>query len=925
MDLSSTKFKISLIDIDVDVNNNFEESFIDLNTYSKKNSLATGVYNEKLTEKENSQFSLTFNIEMFVNGTRNPLIDLIVLDRKLRLTLEQKVIDFYITSKTPTFGTSNVSYAITCQDAFSYTWSKEKVDINFSTEDEEIWDEIGPKTLIELTNKLLEISTFNKLWTIHKDMFMGIIKFPDNLYLGNKEKKVSIEISNSTPFNILTEIIKLFNAIIDIDYNDHTINFFNKDDLEYIGLQLKPEINLSAFSYSEKGDNLYNILTVTGGEDAYGNLVSIVPSMPQSVAGLIVEKTDEIELCIKNKTDTQTTIDVVLTYLLSQTNDDKIKEDVNSYFTSIQAIPHLASFLYDFSYWYKSGLLSQTRYNNIDTFLKTDLFFCNLILTAYSSIINPLQFSLNKKIDREEELCAAIGAEFEAMANYSDVVTSKFVYMSSSMSVDGLLYLQIGYIAQDDNELYIQHQKQNEKNSLPHPVPDFNSLIGKQSYYYTLDDASGNITMNKLEVLSTKNRFSSTYSVSSNDESLKGKGVYVLYDDVESYFEEQAGEDSSIDSLNQQSIEKNTNELWNLWNDSYKDTYYRLYGSSWLEDKIAELQARIDKYVELKNTYYNKMEEYKDYGDDMNKEVNFYDYKALYDDACIYIGGVGTRIKNIDNEEKYTFPGYLNIYLNSLKQLKSSITIPEGKKGLLSFLKNMKKNQRTLMNDFYYNYSDIIRETKYSDSNQLTPSGLYSSAYAQLLNYSQPTKSYSASCITNYDLEETATDIKIGDIIEVKHPFLKEKIKNNCIWIHLSSNVELFKQSMVDIIYSKSVGIESNPSYLNIVLHSKILKTDSNKILVEFDLENYSIDNIQCLYVNNSSKYSYYNDNHGFENDHNDRRIIAIEYFYEQEPIHLNITGITKDLRNNVIQLTVEENNIYKILVDRLVYYLQGK
>ena len=319
------------------------------------------------------------------------------------------------------------------------------------------------------------------------------------------------------------------------------------------------------------------------------------------------------------------------------------------------------------------------------------------------------------------------------------------------------------------------------------------------------------------------------------------------------------------------------------------------------------------------------MEEYKDYGDDMNKEVNFYDYKALYDDACIYIGGVGTRIKNIDNEEKYTFPGYLNIYLNSLKQLKSSITIPEGKKGLLSFLKNMKKNQRTLMNDFYYNYSDIIRETKYSDSNQLTPSGLYSSAYAQLLNYSQPTKSYSASCITNYDLEETATDIKIGDIIEVKHPFLKEKIKNNCIWIHLSSNVELFKQSMVDIIYSKSVGIESNPSYLNIVLHSKILKTDSNKILVEFDLENYSIDNIQCLYVNNSSKYSYYNDNHGFENDHNDRRIIAIEYFYEQEPIHLNITGITKDLRNNVIQLTVEENNIYKILVDRLVYYLQGK
>lgn len=925
MDLSSTKFKISVIDIDVDTNNNFEESFIDLNIYSKKNSLATGVYNEKLSEKENSQYSLTFNIEMFVNGIRNPLIDLIVLDRKLRLTLEQKVIDFYITGKTPTFGISNVSYAITCQDAFSYTWSKEKVDINFSTEDEEIWDEIGPKTLVELTNKLLEISTFNKLWTIHKEMFMGISKFPDNLYLGNKEKKVSIEISNSTPFNILTEIIKLFNAIIDINYDDHTINFFNKDDLEYIGLQLKPEINLSAFSYSEKGDNLYNMLTVTGGEDAYGNLVSIVPSMPQSVAGLIVEKTNEIKSCIENKTDTQTTIDVVLAYLLSQTSDDRVKEDFNSYFTSIQAIPHLASFLYDFSYWYKSGLLSQTRYDNINTFFKTDLFFCNLILTAYSSIINPLQFSLNKKIDREEELCAAIGAEFEAMANYSDVTTSQFVYMSSSISVEDKLYLQIGYIEQDVDGLYIQHQKQNKQNSLPHPVPDFNSLIGLQSFFYTLDDTSGNIAMNELGELVSKNRFAGTYSIDDDDSLSAGKGVYVLYDDIKTYFAEQEGEDSSIDSLNQQAIEKNTNELWNLWNDNYKDTYYRLYGSSWLEDKIKELQARIKEYVKLKNTYYNKMKEYENYGDDMDKEINFYDYKDLYDDTCVYIGGVGTRIKNIESEEKYTFPGYLNIYLNSLKQLQSSITIPEGKEGLLSFLKRAKQNQQTLMNNFYYNYNDVVRETKYSDSNQLTPSGLYSSAYAQLLSYSQPTKSYSASCITNYDLEETATDIKIGDIIEVKHPFLKETIKNNCIWIHLSSKVELLKQSMVDIIYSKNTGTTDSPSSSTIVLHSKVLKMDFNKILVEFNLENYNIENIQCLYIGNSSKYSYYNDNHGLENDHHDRRIIAIEYFYEQEPIRLNITGITKDLRNNVIQLTVEENNIYKILVDRLVYYLQGK
>lgn len=46
---------------------------------------------------------------------------------------------------------------------------------------------------------------------------------------------------------------------------------------------MRPEINLSDFSYSEEGSQLCNMMHVSGGEDAYGALVSVVPLMPDAL------------------------------------------------------------------------------------------------------------------------------------------------------------------------------------------------------------------------------------------------------------------------------------------------------------------------------------------------------------------------------------------------------------------------------------------------------------------------------------------------------------------------------------------------------------------------------------------------------------------------------------------------------------------
>jgi hypothetical protein len=118
-----------------------------------------------------------------------------------------------------------------------------------------------------------------------------LLQFPDDLYDPKGKLLVSLELTNTTPYNILNEVTKLFNAIMIPDYskNPHIINFYNKERIEYKGLRLYPEINLSNFSYSDKGDNLYNVMHVTGGEDADGNYVSIVPTMPLSVGKLLIE------------------------------------------------------------------------------------------------------------------------------------------------------------------------------------------------------------------------------------------------------------------------------------------------------------------------------------------------------------------------------------------------------------------------------------------------------------------------------------------------------------------------------------------------------------------------------------------------------------------------------------------------------------
>jgi hypothetical protein len=114
--------------------------------------------------------------------------------------------------------------------------------------------------------------------------------FPNTLYeSGTYERmKCSLDLSGSTCYNALVEIANLFNAIIRVSYNENKpggiIYFINKDRIQFKGYRLLPTVNLNAFTLNKDSSNFSSLMYVTGGQDAEGAMVSIIPTMPPMIS-----------------------------------------------------------------------------------------------------------------------------------------------------------------------------------------------------------------------------------------------------------------------------------------------------------------------------------------------------------------------------------------------------------------------------------------------------------------------------------------------------------------------------------------------------------------------------------------------------------------------------------------------------------------
>jgi hypothetical protein len=128
----------------------------------------------------------------------------------------------------------------------------------------------------------------NTHWTLDLNAENHIREFPDNMYTNTGRMKVSISISETTPYSILKEILNAFDAGLNINYETGILTVFNKERKRTQGLQLRPEINLNSFSYAESSEDMYNIMHVTGGENSYGGLVSMIDPIPPALCDLLI-------------------------------------------------------------------------------------------------------------------------------------------------------------------------------------------------------------------------------------------------------------------------------------------------------------------------------------------------------------------------------------------------------------------------------------------------------------------------------------------------------------------------------------------------------------------------------------------------------------------------------------------------------------
>lgn len=281
--------------------------YIQITFFDGENPSYFSTYDENLSVKENAQYSLTFSIAKYNGKEINPFFYLIVENRRLRLQTNEQKIDFIITAITPNVTASNTIYNVTCQDVFSYDLSKQSIQISYSNKDS------GPENIRTIAYNILKQAKLETKWTLDPSLETGsYATFPSLQYISNSintgtdRMTITVDFSQTTPFSALTELCEKFDAMMDIEYSDDDktygmISFVNKSTIEFKGYNLRPETNLSALSLTRKSDNFCSLMHVSGGEDADGGLVSILPDMPTDVQNYflsfyphIISKPDDV-------------------------------------------------------------------------------------------------------------------------------------------------------------------------------------------------------------------------------------------------------------------------------------------------------------------------------------------------------------------------------------------------------------------------------------------------------------------------------------------------------------------------------------------------------------------------------------------------------------------------------------------------------
>ena len=246
-----------------------------------KNPTLFSTFDEKFSEAEHDQFTLTFSMMKWVDSVQNNKIahienqfhKLLQIGTKLELIIDSREhYIFVIKQIKPTIGKNNIKYDYTCQDEVSYTWSRRNVGLSYST-----MEEGGVQTIYEIAKGVLNKAHIFEwdVW-INEDAEVG-----GDHYLSNT--KITLDVVDSNPYNIIIEACNALNCKLKVDYVYKRIWFIQQDDIEFSGYRYRPNYNLKSFDVDYSGEEFATIMHVYGGTDEYDRIVSMVPALPDRV------------------------------------------------------------------------------------------------------------------------------------------------------------------------------------------------------------------------------------------------------------------------------------------------------------------------------------------------------------------------------------------------------------------------------------------------------------------------------------------------------------------------------------------------------------------------------------------------------------------------------------------------------------------
>lgn len=243
-------------------------------------------FDEQINFSEHDQITLTFSLMKYIDDavyssqtnkntahrTENLYHKLLHFGQTIELLLDNKdKYIFIISDIKPILTKNNVQFQYTCQDQVSYQWSRRNLGLSYST-----IEEGGVQTIYTIATNVLRKANISD-WRVDADESNEA----DENFLS--DRKITLEVFDSNPYNIIIEACNALNAFMKINYTLRKITFYQRDKVRFSGYRYRPELNLRNLDAEYNINEMATIMHVYGGTDENGQIVSITPTVPDPI------------------------------------------------------------------------------------------------------------------------------------------------------------------------------------------------------------------------------------------------------------------------------------------------------------------------------------------------------------------------------------------------------------------------------------------------------------------------------------------------------------------------------------------------------------------------------------------------------------------------------------------------------------------